>query len=78
MFSVVTGKEFGGVLIRLVVDLALFFRRCVVNVVSDGLTLAAVSDARVCAPPRVYEPPRVCTPPASGAGGSCLSDGSYL
>jgi hypothetical protein len=66
MSSVVTGREFGGVLVRLVADLAVFFRSSVVDVVSDDLTLALDSDARVCAPP------------GSGAGKSCLSDGSYL
>jgi hypothetical protein len=41
-------------------------------VVGDGLTLAEVSDARVCAHPRV------CAPPSSGAGESCPSDGSHF
>jgi hypothetical protein len=43
MSSVVTGREFGGVLVRLVADLAVFLRSRVVDVVSDGLTLAVVS-----------------------------------
>jgi hypothetical protein len=71
MSSVVTGREFGGVLVRPVADSAVFLGSRVVNIVSDSLTLAAVSDARVCAHPRV------CAPPCSGAGGSCLSDRSY-
>jgi hypothetical protein len=50
----VAGREFGGVLVRLVAD---FLGSRIVDVVSDGLTLAAVSDARVCAPPRVWAPP---------------------
>jgi hypothetical protein len=72
MSSVVTGREFGGVLVRLVADLTVFFRSRVFDVVRDGLMFAAVSDARVCALLKV------CAPPSSGADGSYLSDGSYL
>jgi hypothetical protein len=55
MSSVVTERDFlDGVLVRLVADLAIFFRS--LEVVDDGLTFAArmnipVSDARVCALP---------------------------
>jgi hypothetical protein len=53
MSSVVTGREFRGVLLRLVADLTIFLRSRVVDVVRDGLTLAAMSDARDCAIMRV-------------------------
>jgi hypothetical protein len=64
MSSVVTEREFGAVLIRLVADLAIFLRSRVVNVMRDGLMLSAMSNARVCVPPGV------CTLQGSGAGGS--------
>jgi hypothetical protein len=52
----ITGREIRGVLVRVVANLVVFLRSCVVNVVREGMTLAAISDARVCA----IMPPRVC------------------
>jgi hypothetical protein len=68
MSSVVTGREFGGVLVRFVAVLAVFLGSRVVDVKRDGLTFVAMSDARVCA----IMPPRVCALRDSGAGGSYL------
>jgi hypothetical protein len=62
MSSVVTGREFGGVLVRFVADLAVFLGSRVVDVGRDGLTLATMNDARVCA----TMPPRVCALRDSG------------
>jgi hypothetical protein len=73
MSSMVTGREFGGVLVRLVADLTVFLGSRVVNIVRDGLTLAAMSDARVCA----IMPPRACASRDSEAGGSYLWTTSY-
>jgi hypothetical protein len=88
MSFVVTGRDFGGVFVGLVADLAIFFGSCVVDVVSDGLTFAAMSDARVCAPPfsgadRSYlwmSSVRVCAMPSPVREVSCRSgaDRSYL
>jgi hypothetical protein len=57
MSSLVAGRDFlRGDLVRLVADLVVFFRSCIVKVVSDSLTFAAgmnvpVSNAKVCALP---------------------------